>query len=303
MNMRILSLLLLFALAVGCQKSISPEEKAVDAAQLAFKEDPSENKAKEVIQAMSSYVNTFGYKDSTSANYVLKAARISSKQLKPLDARQWYRTYLIHYPDRPGKADLMAEYITVSEKLNQQALNDVLYNSFAANFSSDPRAETYKTKVVNKDISADSLVRYIGLNMFNDSTFRLDQASARLYVELCQDLVMANPGLNNPEKYIYHAAETAGTLRDVHKAIDLYDWIIEQYPTSKWAATSLFLKGFTLDRDLQQFDEAKIYYEAFLEQYPNSEFAESAQFLLDNLGQSEEELIKMLNKNAKPKPQ
>lgn len=282
---------------------MTPEQQAVETAQIAFKEKANINTAQAVVNSMQEYIAQNGYKDSTSANYVLEAARISSSYFPPAQARQWYRTYLVEYPDRPGQSDLMAEYITVTEKMNQPELNDVLYKSFAGRFPDDKRSANYTDKVKIKDIPADSLVRHIGLTMFNDTTFRLDELDAVLYIEICQDLVMANPWLPNAPEYLHHAAETARTLRSVYKAIELYDWIIDKYPTSKRAATSLFLKAFTLDNDLHQYEEAGEYYKVFLERYPNDEFTESAQFLLDNLGKSEEELKKMLKENAEKNPQ
>ena len=82
------------------------------------------------------------------------------------------------------------------------------------------------------------------------------------------------------------------------QAIQAFQLHLIKYPDSKRAITSLFLKAFTLDNDLHQFEEAGQYYRLFLEKYPNNEFAESAQFLLENLGKSEEELKNMLMENA-----
>ncbi len=301
--MRTISFLFLLTLSFGCKKAMTPEQQAVESARVSFEEKADINTAQTLINTMQDYVTVNGLKDSTSARYLLESARISGTYLPPAQTRIWYRTYLTEYPGRPGQADLMAEYITVSEKMNQPEIAEILYKSFANRFPDDARTAAYTDKIRVKDIPADSLVRQIGLTMFNDSTFRLDEYSAELYVELCQDLVMANPNLPDAPEYLHRAAETARTLRSVDKAINLYDWIIDKYPTSKRAATSLFLKAFTLDNDLHQYEEAGEIYKIFLERYPNDEFTESAQFLLDNLGRSEEELKQMLLENAEKNPE
>jgi TolA-binding protein len=45
-------------------------------------------------------------------------------------------------------------------------------------------------------------------------------------------------------------------------------------------------------------DKAKAVYEEFLRKYPEDEFAGSAQFLLDNLGKSDDELLEALQKKG-----
>ena len=156
-----------------------------------------------------------------------------------------------------------------------------------------------KASIEDKNITADTVLKYIAKNMFNDSTFRLNEPRAKLYIDAVEAAVKAEPALTKAPEYIHHAAETARTLRDIPKAIELYDWIIATYPAHPRAATSLFLKAFTYDNDLKDFDKAGAYYKDYLAKYPNDEFSESAKFLLDNLGKSEEELKKMLEENAK----
>ncbi len=100
--------------------------------------------------------------------------------------------------------------------------------------------------------------------------------------------------------YLGKAGETARLLQQYDKALEIFDKIIKTYPATKAAAAAMFMKAFTLDNDLKRFDDAKPVYEAFLKQYPNDEFADDAQFLLQNLGKSPEELIKEFEKNAQP---
>jgi tetratricopeptide (TPR) repeat protein len=275
---------------------MTPEQQKVESDRTAFKADPTGRTAQTLIKSMEEYVAMNGFKDSTSARYILEAARLSAEYGPAAQARKWYRNYLINYPDRPGQEDLLAEYISVSEKLNQPKINDVLYKSFVLRFPEDQRTPAYSGKITALQITADSLVREVGMTMFNDSSFRLDEKSANLYVELSQDMVMSNQHMPKASEYLFHAAETAGTLRQVSKSIEIYEWIVDHYPTSQLASTSLFLKAYALDNDLHQYEQAGIFYKEFLAKYPNNEFTESAQFLLDNLGESEEELNRRIMK-------
>ena len=65
----------------------------------------------------------------------------------------------------------------------------------------------------------------------------------------------------------------------------------------------MFLKAFTFDNDLKDYENARKYYEEFLAKYPNNEFAESAKFLLDNLGKSDEELRQIIEQKQKENAQ
>lgn len=291
-----LPLLLVFA---ACKSNTSPEEQAVDTANAAYEKQPSDSTAAALITAMDKYIQAKGYADSTSARYVLRSARISSEHMQLDQAFTFYRDYLVEYANRPDQADILNETMALAARYKQPELDQVFYKSFVTRFPQDVRTSAFEAKIENKSIAVDSILRFIGMNMFNDSTFRLNEDRAELYIEACEAAVMANASLPNAPEFLHRAAETARTLRNIPKAIDLYDWIIEKYPTHARASTSLFLKAFTYDNDLKDFEKAGKYYHEFLSKYPNDEFAESAKFLLENLGKSEEELKQMLEAKSK----
>lgn len=297
--MRILIFLFITASIFACKGPNSPEEKAVEAQTRIYENNPTDSTAQALVQALSKYVEVHGLKDSTSARYIIKAARVSSDHNQWSQALGFYKTYMIHYPARADQADHLVSVIAIIDTLNKPELSQVLYKSFTERFPDDERAAAFLNRVEKKNITVDSMLKEIGLKMFNDSIYRLDENMARLYVDACEAAVMANPNLPDAPEYLHRAAETARTLRDIPKAITLYDWIIEQYPNHQRGATSLFLKAFTFDNDLKDFDNARIYYEEFLKKHPNNEFAESAEFLLENLGKSEAELKEILDRKSK----
>lgn len=108
----------------------------------------------------------------------------------------------------------------------------------------------------------------------------------------------AFPQDSSSVKKLAKAGEVARLGRQFDQALAIFDKIQNNYPNSREAAAALFMKAFTLDNDLKKLDEAKTAYEAFLAKYPNDEFADDAQFLLNNLGKSPEEIIKGFEKNA-----
>ncbi len=96
------------------------------------------------------------------------------------------------------------------------------------------------------------------------------------------------------------AAETSlfiiGTIRsnDTHEymeAIDAYRRYLEQYPNGGHAAEALFLIGYIYNNELHTLDSAAAAYRAFLTAYPEHAMAQSARFELENLGKSPEEIL------------
>ncbi len=297
--MRNILFILSIAFVFACKGGGSPEEKAVNAQIKLYDANPTDSTSQALIGAYSKYIDVHGLSDSTSARYILKAARLSTKHNQWNQSLGFYKLYMINYSGRPDQPNRLSDVIIVMDTLQKPELNQVLYRSFVERFKDDSRAKTYQSKIDRPEVTVDSLLKEIGLKMFNDSIYRLDEKMAHLYVDACEAAVMAQPELQNAPEYLHRAAGTARTLRDIPKAITLYDWIIERYPTHPRGATSLFLKAFTFDNDLKDFENARTYYTDFLAKYPENESAESARFLLENLGKSEAELLEILEKKSK----
>lgn len=88
------------------------------------------------------------------------------------------------------------------------------------------------------------------------------------------------------------------TKQSMLKAIELFDKINNEYPSSVEAPKSLFMKGFVEANELRNFDAAKAAYNLFLKKYPNDEMAGSAKAELETIGMTPEEI---LNRNLQVK--
>ena len=298
MRISILLAFLTLSIAFACKKTGSPEQQEVTEAIRAYDAAPSDSAATLAYTNFEKYLAAKGFGEPSTPELLLEMARVASAQKDYERAFDYYQVYLTQYTDRPDQADRLYEAIGVAENLGKPELNDILYKSFDTRFHNDSRTSSLTAKIQQKDIAVDSILKFIGKNMFNDSTFRLNEPKAALYIQACEAAVMANPNISNAAEFLSRAAETATTLRDIPKALELYNWIIEKYPTHPRASMALFLKAFTYDNELNDLEAAKKYYSEYLEKYPNDEYAESAKFLIQNLGKSDEELIKMLQKDT-----
>lgn len=80
-------------------------------------------------------------------------------------------------------------------------------------------------------------------------------------------------------------------LHDYDAAVDAYKRYVGNHPEGKETAIAMFLIGYLYNNELQNFDSASVAYRRFLEKFPNHEMSQAAQFELDNLGKSPEELL------------
>ena len=104
------------------------------------------------------------------------------------------------------------------------------------------------------------------------------------------------PEDEHSSRFLFNAGEVAMGLMESKKAIECFHLVYTNYPESDTAATALFLKGFVYETQLNNLSMAQKIYLDFLKKYPDHSLANDAQFSLNNLGKSDEEIIKEFEK-------
>ncbi|HZW39333.1 MAG TPA: tetratricopeptide repeat protein [Ignavibacteriaceae bacterium] len=79
-------------------------------------------------------------------------------------------------------------------------------------------------------------------------------------------------------------------------AVKLFREVYDKYPSYDKAPEALFYSGFILANELQEYKKATAAYKLFLEKFPKHELASSAQYELENMGKSPDDI---LNKKQK----
>jgi outer membrane protein assembly factor BamD (BamD/ComL family) len=111
-------------------------------------------------------------------------------------------------------------------------------------------------------------------------------------IEAMQSVADGYPGTPEAERALFSVAATYNNeSQEFQKAIDAYQRYVNAYPGGEKAAVSMFLIGYIYNNQLGNVDSARAAYHRFLEKYPQHEMAISAQFELNNLGRSPEELL------------
>jgi outer membrane protein assembly factor BamD (BamD/ComL family) len=85
-------------------------------------------------------------------------------------------------------------------------------------------------------------------------------------------------------------------------AVDAYREYVRLYPDGQQTELSMFLIGYLYNNNLHNLDSAGAAYRRFLTKYPESSYAVSAQFELNTLGKSPDELIPPQAPPAKEEP-
>ncbi|MBK5286534.1 MAG: tetratricopeptide repeat protein [Bacteroidia bacterium] len=135
--------------------------------------------------------------------------------------------------------------------------------------------------------------------LINDSTKMMNRPLAEDQLKAYANFIEKFPDDKRCEEYLYKAADLANGMGKTAMALEYYHRFGEKYPASQKAAYALFLQAFIHENQLKNMEKAKELYTSFLSKYPDHELAKDAQFSLDNLGKSEEDLIKMFEEKNK----
>lgn len=289
--------ILCFALIAGCSDA-NESAQEISRLEKAMQDAPGRQNAEALVLAYITASQDAGDRNKQEA-YFEKALQVALDQKLYGRSMGILQELLLDYPDQSKTVRRLAQISEIFRDMKRQNANAVLVAAMAEEFPDNPAVQELANTVGTRGERSTSLLDRLGSNMFNDSLMQLEKPVAREYVDACEAYALAMQADPSGAEYLHKAAETARSLQTLDKALFLYDWIIKRYPDHPRAAQSLFLKAFTLDNDLNQFEEARKLYGEFLKKYPKNEFAPSAQFLLENLGKSDEELLESLQQRSK----
>jgi TolA-binding protein len=128
--------------------------------------------------------------------------------------------------------------------------------------------------------------------LYDNSQEAFDPTSAQNLIDEYELFVQTYPQDTMAPAYLFKAAELAMVIRSSAKAIELYGNVYRDYPNHPKAGTSLFLMGFVNDDQVKNLAEAQKYYRLFIAEFPEHNLIDDATFSLQNLGKSDEDIIR-----------
>ena len=288
-NLFILCLLIVFVSACSTDSSpvgeIATLEKENDA-------NPNPETSKKLVELYLSEVAKTPDNAEQNSRYLYRAASLYYRQNRFQDAELVLNQTLQKYPSTENNPNVLLLLANIyEENRNQPEMAQAIYSHFAKQYPNHAQISEANGKIKPNVGSLDTYIESIGARMYDDSTFRIDNRLASDYVSSCMLFACLSPDDAKSPMYLFKAGETARTVRNFAKSIEIYDWVYDKYPNFEKSPQALFLKGFTLDNDMKRYQEAKTIYESFLAKYPNDDFADDTKFLLKNIGKTDDEII------------
>ncbi len=99
--------------------------------------------------------------------------------------------------------------------------------------------------------------------------------------------------------YLFRAGDLSMNSGNPEHAIEMFSRIRKDYPDYVKSPESLFLMAFVYDNYLRNYPRAEELYSQFINQYPDHELVDDAQMLLQYLGMSPEDLLKVFEEKQK----
>lgn len=96
---------------------------------------------------------------------------------------------------------------------------------------------------------------------------------------------------------LFKAGNAAVNALKFEKSQSYYNRIINNYRDYKKTAEVLYMQGFVYESHLNNYGNAKEKYQEIINRFPDHELAIQAQLSIDNLGKTDEEIVKAFQQN------
>ncbi len=296
--------LLLVLMIFSCESANNSIFSDVDLQNLesAYNSGPSATTGNALIKKLTEVINSGSLDPDLKNSYmeygleVAKAQKITSKTagfLFPL---------IKNNPNAASNPDRLFELAGVMGRLKKQTAANTLYKGLMDNYPSHAKVSEAKKAMTTPIDSISTYMRGLGEALFdNDKETGIDRIAAMQYVDACEAYALAYPNAPNTADNLFKAAEVAKSIRTFPKSLTLYDWILDKYPGYEKAPTSLFLKGFIIENNVGDEKKAREIYDDFLARYPQHDLADDVEFLIENLGKTDEEILQMIEEKRRQK--
>lgn len=284
-------------LTTGCQSSDKKEQADITRLEASVEKSPEPETARQLIDRYTAYAGQHPGDDERNSKYLYRAAALAYRMNRYSQAIELLeRAIREDFPGSNTLNNILLLGAVYDEKLRNDAISQTLYQAAGRAF---PNSEALQKKTKSEWSPLDDHLRQLQQGVFDSVGNRIDFRIANDFIQSATLYAMLLPGDPQSAEWLFSAAETARSIRAFNKALELYAWIYERFPDHSRAPESLFLQAFTLDNDLNRYDEAGKLYRDFLDKYPDDSFAKDARFLLENLGKDEEEIIRSFEEKNK----
>lgn len=282
----------------ACSKKTDPVLQEPLQLAKAYEKDPTPANADKFFTSALTLLEGNMIKPESKLELLFISQDISKKAKNHARMALFTSTLMKEAPQHSDFKLWCSDLVNALQALQNPEAAESLVLAYTSAFPEDPQISEFKKAGITPiDKNIDERIEKLGSAMFSDSTHQFDENVAALFIDACEALAMVHPQHPKTVDYLFKAATTARSIRSFPKALSIYDWIISSFSDKSHANQALFFKAFTIDNDLRDTEKAKSLYADFIKKYPQDEFADDAQFLMDNLGKSDEEILEQLKQN------
>jgi len=179
--------------------------------------------------------------------------------------------------------------------LNKKHAAQIIYRNYKELYGGAPINERLENVLTEDSKDVNVFIDTLFQDIFKEpDQYGLNRAAALRFVDAVEAHALSNPCADGVAENLYRASEIARSIRTLPKTMNIYDWILEDYPDYEKTPTVYFLKGFILENNVEDDEAAKEIYQGFLQKYPSHDLADDVKFLLENMGRSDEEILEFL---------
>ncbi len=135
--------------------------------------------------------------------------------------------------------------------------------------------------------------------LFADSEADVDQNAGMTLVRSYAKFYQLSDKDSLAVDMLFKAGEVSMGIGQGNLAVKYFRTITEDHSDFYKAPEALFLSGFSEENLNKDTAQARYFYETFIAGFPNHKLAEDAQFSIQNMGKSDEDLIRMFEENMK----
>jgi TolA-binding protein len=274
----------------GCKQELQFGNQITQKAYQAVLQQKSSQNISTFINAVNKDYDTA--KTQTDKLKVLNDA-LKACQLLELEKESQNYEYALLNEDFSSK-ETPARLFNLAEKSRTAGKvlpSEIVYTGILENFKDAPEAKLSKQYVKLSKVQLENELTKLGLALYNENG-PMDQSKAKEYINAAEAWSIVFPKDTSSAEFLFKAGEVARGTSSWLKSNSLYTNLIAKFPNHKHTPVAMFIKGFVLETEFKDPMGAQKVFKDFVGKYPNHPLAKDAQFLIDNAGKDDSQLLK-----------
>jgi tetratricopeptide (TPR) repeat protein len=294
---------LFITINISCKSdnnSSSTVDASTDTPEQAYLKEPTQATGNDYLRAISQKLSDPTLSNDKRKEYLSEGIKIAKEQNLSGRLGGFLYPYIKDNGKEPGIENKLYELGTLMKAAKKEAAANVLFKGVMDMYPNFKSKDEIQAQMTEEITSVDTYVTKLGESIFtNPDDIGVNRKSALQYVDACEAYALAYPESTAAPEFLFKAAEVAKSIQTFPKSLSIYDWLIDKYPNYDKTPTAMFLKGFIIENNLGNDSLALVSYKEFMAKYPNDDLVDDAEFLIQNLGKTDEEILQMIEEKRK----